>query len=199
VLGMRATRSDDTILDGVFVPDRYVARVVPAGAGGLDHFVLGVFAWALLGFGNIYCGMARRALDLTVETVKKKTSLGLSRSLAYHAEVQHGVAEMVLELEAIEPHLDRVAQDYSDGLDLGAAWVIKIVAAKHHAVEGAWRVVDRALDLAGGFGIFRKGPFEQLFRDARLGRIHPANSALTHELCAKLTLGISPDEQPRWG
>ena len=199
VLGMRATRSDDTILEDVFVPDRYVARVVPAGAAGLDAFVLGVFAWALLGFGNIYYGMARRALDLTVETVKKKTSVGLSRSLAYHAEVQHGVAEMVLELEAIEPHLDRVARDYSDGLDLGAAWVIKIVSAKHHAVEGAWRVVDRALDLAGGFGIFRRGPFEQLFRDARLGRIHPANSALTHELCAKLTLGISPDEQPRWG
>src|SRR4051794_22880022 len=34
-LGMRATRSDDTILDGAFVPDRYVARVLPAGALGL--------------------------------------------------------------------------------------------------------------------------------------------------------------------
>lgn len=199
VLGMRATRSDDTILDGAFVPDRYVARVVPAGAGGLDAFVLGVFAWALMGFGNIYYGLARRALDLTVETVKKKGSLGLSRSMAYHAEIQHAVAEMVIELESIEPHLDRVARDYSDGLNLGAGWVIKLTAAKYHAVEGAWRVVDRALDLAGGFGIFRKGPFEQMFRDARLGRIHPANSALTHELCAKLTLGISPDEAPRWG
>ena len=40
VLGMRATRSDDTILDGAFVPDRYVARVVPAGAAGVDRFVL---------------------------------------------------------------------------------------------------------------------------------------------------------------
>ena len=199
VLGMRATRSDDTLLDHVFIPDRYIARIVPAGAGGLDAFVLGVFAWALLGFGNIYTGLARRALDLTVETVKKKGSLGLSRSMAYHAEVQHGVAEMVLELESIEPQLDRVARDYSDGLPLGAAWVIKIVAAKYHAVEGAWRVVDQALDLAGGFGIFKRGPFEQMFRDARLGRIHPANSALTHELCAKLTLGISPDEAPRWG
>jgi alkylation response protein AidB-like acyl-CoA dehydrogenase len=198
-LGMRATRSDDTILDGVHVPDRYVARVVPAGAGGMDAFVLGIFAWALLGFGNIYYGMARRALDTTVATVQKKTSLGLSRSMAYHAEVQHGIAEMVLDLEAIEPHLDRVAQDWSDGVDHGIGWVIKIVAAKHHAVEGGWRVVDRALDLAGGFGIFRKSPFEQLFRDARLGRIHPANALLTHELCAKLTLGISPDEQPRWG
>lgn len=198
-LGMRATRSDDTILDHAFIPDRYVARVVPAGAAGLDAFVLGVFAWALLGFGNIYTGLARRALDLTVETVKKKGSLALSRPMSYHAEVQHGIAEMVLALEAIEPQLDRVARDYSDGLPLGAGWVIKIVAAKHNAVEGAWRVVDRALDLAGGFGIFKRGPFEQMFRDARLGRIHPANSALTHELCAKLTLGISPDEAPRWG
>ena len=199
VLGMRATRSDDTVLDGVFVPDRFVARVVPAGAGGLDRLVLGVFAWALLGFGNIYYGLARRALDLTVEGVKQKRSMGLTRPMSYHAEVQHGVAEMVLELEAIEPHLDRVARDYSDGLELGAAWVIRIVAAKYHAVEGGWRVVDRALDLAGGLGIFRRAPFEQIFRDARLGRIHPANAAFTHEVCAKLTLGISPDEQPRWG
>jgi alkylation response protein AidB-like acyl-CoA dehydrogenase len=198
-MGMRATRSDDTILTGVHIPDRYVARVVPAGAAGVDAFVLGVFAWALLGFGNIYCGMARRALDLTVANVKQKTSLGLTRSMAYHAGVQHSVAEMVLELEGIEPHLDRVAEDWSNGVDYGAGWVVKIVAAKHHAVEGGWRVVDRAFDLAGGFGIFRKSPFEQLFRDARLGRIHPANSLLTHELCGKLTLGINPDEQPRWG
>ena len=199
VLGMRATRSDDTVLDGAFVPDRYIVRRIAAGAAGMDAFVLGVFAWALMGFGNVYYGLARRALDLTVETVKKKTSIGLSRSMAYHAGVQHLVAQMVLDLEAIEPHLDRVAEEWSAGVDHGPAWVVKIIAAKHHAVEGSWRVVDRALELAGGFGIFRRGPFERLFRDARLGRIHPANSLLTHELAAKLTLGISPDEQPRWG
>jgi alkylation response protein AidB-like acyl-CoA dehydrogenase len=198
-LGMRATRSDDTLLDGAFVPDRFVSRRVPAGAAGLDAFVLGLFAWALLGFGNIYYGLGRRALDLTVESVKRKSSLGLSRPMAYHAEVQHGVAEMVLDLEAIGPHLDRVAEDWSAGVDYGTEWVIKLVAAKYHAVEGSWRVADRALDLAGGFGVFRQGPFERLFRDARLGRIHPANAMLTHELAAKLTLGINPDEQPRWG
>jgi alkylation response protein AidB-like acyl-CoA dehydrogenase len=104
---------------------------------------------------------------------------------------------MVLELEAIEAHLDRAADDWSPGVNHGGMWPVKIVAAKYHAVEGAWRVVDRALDLAGGFGIFRQGPFERLFRDARLGRMHPSNSLLTHELAAKLTLGISPDEQPR--
>ena len=53
--------------------------------------------------------------------------------------------------------------------------------------------------MAGGFGIFRRSALEQLFRDARLGRIHPANSMLTHEIMAKTLLGISPDETPRWG
>ena len=51
-----------------------------------------------------------------------------------------------------------------------------------HAVEESWRIVDLALEVAGGFGIFRKSGLEQLFRDARLGRIHPANSMLTHEI-----------------
>ena len=79
VLGMRATRSDDTVLENAFVPDRYVARVVPAGAAGIDPFVLAVFAWALMGFGNVYYGLAKRALDLSIAAVKSKGSLALSR------------------------------------------------------------------------------------------------------------------------
>jgi alkylation response protein AidB-like acyl-CoA dehydrogenase len=60
-------------------------------------------------------------------------------------------------------------------------------------------VIDTALDLAGGFGIFRRAGIEQLFRDARLGRIHPGNTLFTHEIVGKTLLGINPDEQPRWG
>lgn len=199
VLGMRATRSDDTVLDGIFVPDRYVARVVPAGAAGIDQFVLAIFAWGVLGFATVYYGLAQRAVDLTIENLKKRSSIALTRSLAYHPGVQQGVADMVIELESIGPHLDKVAQDWADGVDYGHGWGVKIVAAKYHAVEASWRIVDQALELAGGFGIFRQGPFERLWRDARLGRIHPANSLLTHEFVAKISLGINPDEQPRWG
>jgi alkylation response protein AidB-like acyl-CoA dehydrogenase len=198
-LGMRATRSDDTILDGAFIPDRYVARIVPAGAAGIDLFILSVFAWALLGFGNIYFGLARRAMDMTLESVKGKRSIALSRPMAYHAELQHRIAEMALALEPIEPHLERIATDWSSGVDHGGLWPAKIVAAKYHAVENAWKVVDLALEVAGGFGIFRRSGLEQMFRDARLGRIHPGNSMFTHELLAKTALGINPDETPRWG
>src|SRR6185437_8299319 len=198
-LGMRATRSDDTVLDGAFVPDQYIARVVPAGFGGADLFVLGIFAWALINFGNIYYGLAKRMLDLTVDHVKSKGSLGLTRSMAYHPHVQHQVADMVMALEAIEAQLDTVARDWSTGVDHGMAWPIKIVAAKCNAVEGSWRIADTALDVSGGFGMFKKSEMERLFRDARAGRFHPANAALSHEVIGKMALGINPDEMPRWG
>jgi alkylation response protein AidB-like acyl-CoA dehydrogenase len=196
---MRATRSDDTVLDNVFVPDRYVARTVPAGGAGIDQFVLSVLAWALLGFGNIYYGLAKSALDKSIASVRSKGALALSRSMAYHPEVQHAIADMVIELESIGPHLESVAQDWSNGVDHGAQWPSKLFAAKYRAVEGSWRVVDLGLDVSGGTGIFRSVGYERLIRDARLGRIHPANSFLTHEVVAKTALGISLDEQPRWG
>ncbi len=199
VLGMRATCSHDTVLDGAFCPDSHIARVVPAGGAGIDNFVLGIFAWALVNFGNVYYGLALRVRDLLVESLKGKSSLGLTRSMAYHPGVQQGVADITMELEAIGPQLDTVARDWSEGVNHGAEWPIKIVAAKYRAVEGSWRVVDRAMDLSGGFGMFKKSELERLFRDARAGRFHPANSLLSHELIGKLTLGINPDEQPRWG
>ena len=199
VLGMRATRSDDTVLENVFIPDRYIARVVPAGGAGIDSFVLGIFAWALMGFGNIYYGLAKRAFDQTIASVKGKRSLALSRSMAYHPEVQHAIAEMSIELESIGPHLEKVAEDWSNGVNYGAQWPAKIFAAKYRAVEGSWRVVDLGLETIGGAGIFRSVGYERLIRDARLGRIHPASSFLTHEVVAKTALGIGLDEQPRWG
>ncbi len=199
VLGMRATRSDDTILDGVFVPDEHIARVVPTGFAGMDLFVLGIFAWALIAFGNIYLGLAQRVFDIVVAQLKGKASLAVPRGMVHHAEAQHDIAEMALELERVAPHLDVVAQEYADGVDYGAAWGPRIVAAKYCAVESAWNVVDRAFEVTGGFGIFPASNLERLFRDARLGRLHPANAHLTREIMAKAHLGLDLDEQPRWG
>jgi len=198
VMGMRATRSDDTILEGAFVPDQYVARVVPAGFAGADYFVLSIFAWALGGFANVYYGLAQRVVELTIAHVKSKGSPTLTRSMACHPEVQHHVAQMVMELEAIGAHVERMTTDWSSGVQ-HPDWPIKIIAAKYRAVEGAWKIVDHAMDASGGFGMFKKSELERLFRDCRAGRFHPANSALAHEVVGKLALGINPDEAPRWG
>ena len=198
-LGMRATMSNDTILDRTFVPDEATTLVCPAGFAGAGLFQVALFAWALLGFAAVYSSIARRAFDEVVGKLHERTSVALTRSMAYHPGVQHDVAEMRIHLEAINAHLDRVCDDWANGVDHGMDWLVKIVACKYDVVTRAFAVVDTALDLTGGAGIFKRSRIEQLFRDARLGRIHPGNSLLTHELVGKLSLGINPDEQPRWG
>jgi alkylation response protein AidB-like acyl-CoA dehydrogenase len=198
-LGMRATMSNDTILDRVFVPDEATTLVCAAGFAGAGLFQVALFAWALLGFAGVYSSIARRAFDDVVGRMHERTSVALSRPMAYHPEVQHHIAEMRIHLEAMTAHLDRVCEDWVTGVDHGMDWPVKIVACKYDVVNRAWAVVDTALDLTGGAGIFKRSRFEQLFRDARLGRFHPGNTLLTHELVGKLSLGIDPDEQPRWG
>ncbi|MEN8187218.1 MAG: acyl-CoA dehydrogenase family protein [Bacteroidota bacterium] len=198
VMGMRATRSDDTILNGVFVPDKYVVRSVPTGFKGVDNFVLGIFAWALLNFGNVYYGIAQRVIDEVKNSLPNKKSISFDRpSMAYLPEIQHAFAEMILESEGIEPHLDTITREWSEGKDYGPAWGVKIVAAKCHSVEASWRIVDKAMDIMGGYGISRKSGFERLFRDARLGKIHPANTFFAREVMAKGMLGLDLDQQPR--
>ena len=196
-LGMRATRSDDTILDGAFVPDRYIARVLPAGTA--DLFVLSVFGWAEPTFGSIYVGLAERARDIAAASVKKRTSLALTRSMAYHPEVQRCFSEMQLALEAVIPQVERVADDWSNAVDHGLQWPMKLVAAKHNCVEAAKKVVDLAMAVSGGTGMFKTSELERLYRDARCGGFHPANTLLAHEIVGKTALGIDLGEQPRWG
>ena len=198
VLGMRATRSDDTVLDGAFIPDNYIARIVPAGAAGVDMFILGFFTWALVGFGNIYYGLSMRVREVLVEQLKTKTSIALLRPMIYHPEVQHGMAEISMDIEAMGPHVEAIATDWAEGR-IGPDWFLRLVAMKHKVVEAAFGIADRALDLSGGFGMFKKSELERLFRDARAGKFHPANPLLTHEIVGKIALGINPDEQPRWG
>lgn len=197
-LGMRATRSDDTVIEGAFVPASYIARVVPAGLAGADAFVLGIFGWAEPTFASMYLGLAERALELAVVGAKKRTSLALGgRALAYHPMIQHSIAEMAIEIESISAHVERIASDWSTGVDHGMGWPAKLVAAKYRAVEGAKRVVDLAMDVSGGTGMFKSNELERLYRDVRCGGFHPANSALVHELVGKSTLGVL-GEEPRW-
>jgi alkylation response protein AidB-like acyl-CoA dehydrogenase len=199
-LGMRATRSDDTVLEGAFVPDKYIVRVRPPGFAGADAFILTMFAWAEPLFANIYLGIAERARDLVIARVKQKTSVaGMTRSMAYHPEVQHRVAEIVLEIEKMIPHVERIAEEWSNGVDHGAQWPAKLVAVKHHCVESAFCVVDLAMDVSGGRGMFKGDELERLYRDVRCGRFHPANSMVVHEVIGKLALGVLGEEGLRWG
>jgi alkylation response protein AidB-like acyl-CoA dehydrogenase len=199
-LGMRATASQDTVLEGAFVPDRHVIRVTRPGFAGADDFVLGIFGRFEPAIANIYIGLAERARDLAIERIKKKNSVAeMTRSMAYHPEVQHAIADIVIELDGMIAHADRIADDWTNGVDHGALWPAKLVAAKYHCVEGAFRAVDLAMDVSGGRGMFKGDELERLYRDARCGRFHPANAMTVHEVVGKSALGVLGEPGPRWG
>jgi alkylation response protein AidB-like acyl-CoA dehydrogenase len=196
-LGMRPTQSHDTILDGVFVPDSRIGRIVPAGDGS-DLFLVAMAMWPLSLMAAVYLGIADRALELAVAGARRKQSMAIDRgAYAYNPMVQHQIAEMFLELDAASATLDRFVTDWVAGADHGDAWVPKVYSTKWRAVEAAKRVVDVALDVVGGAAMFKGNELERLYRDVRCGGFHPGNDALTHELVGKAVLGILT-EQPRW-
>jgi alkylation response protein AidB-like acyl-CoA dehydrogenase len=196
-LGMRPTQSHDTILDGVFVPDARIGRVVPAG-DGTDPYLVAMTVWALPLIATVYVGIAERALELAVASATRKTSIAIERgAYAYHPMVQHQIAEMYLEIDAATATVDRFVADWAAGVDHGEAVVPKVYAQKWRAVEAAKRVVDIALDVVGGAGMFKGNELERLYRDARCGGFHPGNDAITHEMIGKSQLGVL-GEQPRW-
>jgi len=196
-LGMRPTQSFDTILDEAFVPDSRIGRIVPAGFDA-DLFLFAMNIWALPIMANVYLGIAERALALAVESATTKSSVAIPRgTYAHNPMVQHQIAEMYLELDPAKALVDRLIDDWVSGVDHGAMWGPKIVSAKWRAVEAAKRVVDIALDVAGGAAMVRGNELERLYRDVRAGGFHPANAALTHETVAKVVLGID-GTGPRW-
>ncbi|MFF0576148.1 acyl-CoA dehydrogenase family protein [Streptosporangium saharense] len=189
-LGARATSSHDTILEGVEAAAPYVTRVLPAGPTN-DPFVASIFGWVFPLFGNVYYGIAQRALDLAVAGVGRATSLELGgRPLAEHPLVQWNVAEAALRLQAIEAQIDVVARDWALGADHGATWPARLFGAKYNAVEGAKEVVDLALRIAGGGAFFRRNELERLYRDVRAGGFHPPNANLVHDVVGKTALGV---------
>jgi alkylation response protein AidB-like acyl-CoA dehydrogenase len=197
-LGMRATQSQDTVLNRTFVPDELVTLVCPAGFAGAGLFHVAIFAWALMGFASVYLGASRRAFDMTVERMPQRTSVALTRSMAHHPEVQHSVADMRMAYDAAEALLERTTADWTTGVE-HADWPVRLVSTRQTVINNAYQIVDTALDLSGGAGSFKRNRLEQLFRDVRMGRFHPGNTFLAHELIGKLSLGLNPDDGLRWG
>ena len=181
----------------MFVPDDRIGRVTPAGDGS-DPFLAAMVLSSLSLIAAVYLGIADRAMELAVASATRKQSMAIPRgSYAYNPFVQHQIAEMYLALDAAGATLDRFVADWVAGVDHGEALVPKAYSMKWQAVEAAKRVVDTALDVVGGAGMFAGNELERLYRDVRCGGFHPGNDALTHELVGKAVLGILA-EQPRW-
>jgi alkylation response protein AidB-like acyl-CoA dehydrogenase len=189
-LGMRATRSDDTLLDGAIAEAAHVLRVLPVGPP-IDNYVASILGWALPIISVVYVGLAERAFDLALEGARRRKSLVLGgKTIGEHALVQDKIATAAIELDAIRAHVERLAQDWADRVDYGPMWAAKLFAAKVHAVEGARRVVDLALNIEGAGSLARSNELERLYRDVRAGGFHPPSANTASEVIARSYLNL---------
>ena len=154
--------------------------------------------WALCLIANVYVGIAERALELAVDHARLHTSIAIPNgTFAHHPLVQHQVASMHLELDAARAVLDRLADDWVEGVDHGPRWPVQVFAAKWRAASAALAVVDLACEVVGGSSFRRGSELERLSRDVRAARFHPGTDAFTHEVIGKALLEVDP-HGPRW-
>ena len=57
--------------------------------------------------------------------------------------------------------------------------------AKLYATEMAWRVVDQALQLHGGYGVVRGMPVEKLYRAVRQPRLYEGTTEIQKVVIAR--------------
>src|SRR5690606_6180872 len=192
VLGMRATQSHSTRLDGAFVPDERIVRFLPVGPNA-DPFIFALFANFLLLIGSVYAGIADRALELGVEAAHRRTSLQHGgATYAQDPDIRWRLADAALALDALAPDLEQLARDVDERVDHGQDWFRKLVGAKHRATETARHVVDQAMRVAGGNGYRTGSELSRLQRDVLAGIYHPSDPESVHATVAANLLGPLP-------
>ena len=193
-MGMRGTQSRTTELHGATAPAERVARVVPLGAS--DPIMFGIFAAFEVLLASVYTGVARRAIDVAVETVGKRRSKKTGRSYASDADIRWRIAEMGLAYDALLPQIALIARDVDDQVDHGDYWFAKLSGLKHRAVVMAKQVVDEAMLAGGGSSYFARSELQRLYRDVLAGMFHPSDPESTHATMATAWLGAIEDEPP---
>lgn len=188
-LGMRASQSNTTVLDGAVVPAERIFRKLPVGPNA-DPLIFAIFACFETLLAAVYTGIGERALTLGVEAVKRRTSFkNGGRSYAQDPDIRWKVAEAAMAMDALYPQLSRVAADVDELADLGNQWFPRLVGLKVRATETARTVVDLAIRVSGGSSYFRGSELERLYRDVLAGMFHPSDDESAHNTVANAWLG----------
>ena len=119
-----------------------------------------------LNIGACSLGGAQRCLDEAIAYVKTRAQFG--RTIAEFQNTQFQLADMATDLEAARALLylaaAKVSADAPDKTRFSAM-------AKKLATDNGSSIVDRALQMFGGYGYLKDYPIERFWRDLRVHRI----------------------------
>ncbi len=119
------------------------------------------------------------AFGWTVEYCKERRAFG--QPIGSFQSAKFTLAEMKTELDVAQVFIDRQTQAYLDG-ELSAD---DAAEAKWWCSDLEFRVVDRCLQLFGGYGYMEEYPIARAFRDARVQRIYGGTNEIMKEIVGR--------------
>ncbi len=126
---------------------------------------------------------AERALEITLEYVRERKAFG--QPVGSFQANRFALAELVTETQAARIYVDRCIEAQVDG-ELTAA---EAAGAKFLTTELEFRVMDRCLQLHGGYGYMEEYDIARMWRDARVQRIYGGTNEIMKEIVGR-SLGL---------
>jgi alkylation response protein AidB-like acyl-CoA dehydrogenase len=189
VMGMRASQSFATRLDGAHAPADRIVRRIPPGPTA-DPFIFGIFANFEILLASVYAGLARRAIELAVETAKRRRSLkNQNAPYSNDPDIRWRIADAAMQLDGIYPQIAQIARDVDEQVDRGPLWMPQLSAVKSRATEVALDVVTKAVRVSGGSSYSSNQELSRLYRDVVAGLFHPSDDESVHGAWANALLG----------
>lgn len=123
--------------------------------------------------------MSEAALRTTIGYAKDRNVFG--QSLSSFQNTKFVLAEVATEVEAAIHMLDRAVEE----LDAGRLSSADAAKLKLFCTEVQGRVVDKCLQVHGGYGYIRDYPIADLYSDARVTRIYGGTSEIMKVIIAR--------------
>lgn len=191
MLGMRATHSFVTHLQGAVVPAERIIRRIPTGPNQ-DLLTFGIFAAFLTLVSAVYAGIGDRAVEIAAEKLHARTSKVHGTTLSQDPILRYKHGEAILRQLSQDQQLAGLAEAVTHLTDYGDEWFPRLVANKIAAIRIAKAQVDYAFEASGGAGFHRTEEIARLYRDVMAGVYHPSDDESAHTTFA--TFGLGPLE-----
>lgn len=187
VMGLRATGSNDIVVEDAFVPSyRTIAEAdmfnlqCPGHAVNKSPLYRAPFAQIFnRAVSTTSIGALKRALDTFVEATRQRRATYTGERLARDTSIQMAVCEveqaiddLVLVLERDAEELWRRAQTKDWPIDVRA----RLGASTTIAVSRCVAEIDKLMQFSGAKALYRGNPVQQAFLDIHCARAHVANN-----------------------
>lgn len=174
-IGMHVQDTAELSFDGVRVPASNVL-----GEEGMAFWHLGHnLPKERLGIAVTAVANARAAVDLTLDYVRDRRVFG--QPIAGFQNTKFELASLATQLDAAQLMADHGV----DALDAGELTGVDAAKIKLFCTEVQGVVVDRCLQLFGGYGYMAEYPISRLYTDARVTRIYGGTSEVMRSIIAK--------------